>query len=447
MASNQQTSEHLSWLSIIRLGLVQTALGAVVVLTTATLNRVMVVELALAAMLPGALVALHYAIQITRPRMGYGSDVAGRRTPWIIGGMLVLTLGGLLAALATVWMATWMAAGLILAIAAFVMIGLGVGAAGTSLLALLAKRTAPDRRPAAAALVWMMMIVGFILTAGLAGHFLDPYSHTRLVVVTAVVSAIAFCLATLAVIGIEGKAVAVVTENVEPSEPSTPFMQALMEIWNEAKARQFAIFVFVSMLAYSAQDLILEPFAGSVFGFTPGESTKLSGVQHSGVLIGMLTVAALGSGLKLGSLRFWSIAGCLMSAASLAGLAMAGFGDGSWPLRANVAALGFGNGVFAVAAIGSMMGLAGEGRRHREGTRMGLWGAAQAMAFGLGGFMGTAAIDLTRSLMTDTGTAYGLVFLFEGGLFLVSAVLAWRIGQAAATARPNLHTAATHMGG
>lgn len=49
------------------------------------------------------------------------------------------------------------------------------------------------------------------------------------------------------------------------------------------------------MLAYSAQDLILEPFAGTVFGFTPGESTSLSGVQHGGVLLGMILVALVGS--------------------------------------------------------------------------------------------------------------------------------------------------------
>ena len=49
------------------------------------------------------------------------------------------------------------------------------------------------------------------------------------------------------------------------------------------------------MLAYSAQDLILEPFAGSVFGLTPGQSTKLAGVQHGGVLLGMLVVGVLGT--------------------------------------------------------------------------------------------------------------------------------------------------------
>ena len=71
----------LSWIGIIRLGLVQTGLGAVVVLTTSTLNRVMVVELAMPAILPGALVAIHYAWQAFRPAWGHGSDIGGRRTP------------------------------------------------------------------------------------------------------------------------------------------------------------------------------------------------------------------------------------------------------------------------------------------------------------------------------------------------------------------------------
>jgi BCD family chlorophyll transporter-like MFS transporter len=146
----RETLRPLSWLGIVRLGLVQAALGAIVVLTTSTLNRVMVVELALPAMLPGVLVGLHYAMQVFRPRLGYGSDLGGRRTPWIVGGMTVLAAGGALAAVATAWMATWLLAGITLAVIAFIMIGIGVGAAGTSLLVLLAKRTAPERRSAAA---------------------------------------------------------------------------------------------------------------------------------------------------------------------------------------------------------------------------------------------------------------------------------------------------------
>ena len=94
-------SQHLSWPGIVRLGLVQSALGAIVALTTSTLNRVMVVEEAMPAILPAAFVAWHYAIQLSRPHWGYGSDIGGRRTPWIISGMAMLALGGFGAALGT----------------------------------------------------------------------------------------------------------------------------------------------------------------------------------------------------------------------------------------------------------------------------------------------------------------------------------------------------------
>src|SRR6201996_8322811 len=120
----------LSWFGIARVGLVQTALGSVTVLTMATLNRVMVVELALPAMLPGLLVGLHYAMQVLRPRLGYGSDLGGRRTPWIVGGMLLHASGGALAAVATALMATQLLFGIALAVVAFIMIGIGVSAGG-----------------------------------------------------------------------------------------------------------------------------------------------------------------------------------------------------------------------------------------------------------------------------------------------------------------------------
>ena len=58
------TIQPFSWIQIIRLGLVQMSIGGIVVLTTSTLNRIMVVELLMPALLPGVLVALHYLIQI-----------------------------------------------------------------------------------------------------------------------------------------------------------------------------------------------------------------------------------------------------------------------------------------------------------------------------------------------------------------------------------------------
>jgi MFS transporter, BCD family, chlorophyll transporter len=424
----------IGWLGIFRLGLVQACLGAVVVLTTSTLNRVMVVELMLPALVPGLLVALHYAVQIARPRMGFGSDMGGRRTPWIVGGMATLALGGTLAAAATVLMGTHRTAGLALAVLAFTLIGLGVSAAGTSLLVLLAKMVDEDRRAPAATTVWMMMIFGFALTAGIAGQLLDPYTPMRLLAVTAGACAIAFCVATLAVQGVEPQQMQEITV-AQAAKPT--FAQAIAAVWDEPVARHFTIFVFVSMLAYSAQDLILEPFAGSVFGYTPGASTKLSGVQHGGVLAGMLLAAFANSGLArrrfgstFGDLRAWTIGGCIASALALFGLVIAGSVGPGWPLKTNVFLLGVANGAFSIAAISSMMRLAGEGGAGREGVRMGLWGAAQAISFGLGGVAGTAASDLARFFVADTGAAYALVFAFEGALFLWAAGMAAHIGIA-----------------
>jgi BCD family chlorophyll transporter-like MFS transporter len=445
--SGPSLSHTFGWLGIARLGLVQACLGAIVVLTTSTLNRVMVVELALPALLPGALVALHYLIQVVRPRMGHGSDVGGRRTPWMIGGMAALAVGGVISAAATVWMSSQQAAGIALAVVGFSLIGLGVSACGTSLLVLLAKRVPETRRAAAATIVWMMMIVGFAVTAGVAGKLLDPYSPQRLLAVTSCVSAIAFVVTLLALWGLERavEAAPAAAPSDDSAAAAVPFRQALAQVWQDAAARRFTIFVFVSMLAYSSQDLILEPFAGSVFGYTPGQSTQLSGVQHGGVLLGMLLVAVAGSGAlgrllvrvgmrkesdRIGSLRSWTVGGCLASALALAGLVMAGLLAGSWPLAATVFLMGAANGAFSIAAIGSMMSLAGQGQTSREGIRMGLWGAAQAVAFGLGGIVGTGASDLARWLIGATGPAYAAVFAFEAVLFLVAAWLACSIGAA-----------------
>ncbi len=422
------TPAGLSWAGILRLGLVQSALGAIVVLTTSTLNRVMVVELALPAMLPGALVAFHYAVQVLRPRWGYGSDVGGRRTPWIVGGMAVLALGGGLAAVATALMGPRPAAGIALAVVAFALIGGGVGAAGTSLLVLLAKLVVPARRAAAATIVWLMMIAGMMVTATAAGMLLDPFTLSRLVAVTGLVAGLAFCLTLISVRGIEGAAASPSEQTPTPRPAAKPsFGEALAQVWSEPQARRFTIFIFVSMLAYSAQDLILEPFAGAVFGMTPGESTRLAGVQHGGVLLGMILVAVAGTAYgkrRPGALRIWAVVGCLASAAALAAIAAGGFASQGFPLVPAVFALGVANGAFAVAAIASMMGLVGTGRESREGTRMGLWGAAQALAFGLGGFAGTVAIDVTRALLDSPPLAYAVVFGAEALLFVVAALLA-----------------------
>ncbi|OUW04744.1 MAG: MFS transporter [Betaproteobacteria bacterium TMED156] len=426
--------QYFNWTQIFRLGIVQMSIGGVVVLTTSTLNRVMVVELLLPALLPGILVAMHYAVQIIRPRMGFGSDKTGKCTPWIIIGIAVLCLGGVTSTFATVLMYSSPKLGVAIAILGFLMIGVGVSAAGTALLTLLAKKVDPKKRASAATLVWLMMISGFAITAGISGQFLDPFSPERLLIIASIISITSFLLTFLALWNIENKNN---KHNLEPPKigdkrlQHNNFFALLKEIWSEKTAKHFTVFVFISMLAFSMQDLILEPFAGIVFNMTPGQTTSLSGIQHTGVLIGMLLVAGLSSlqllGKQFGSLKAWIVGGCLFSAVALFGLVLGGINGKGWFIELNVFILGVANGSFSIAAIASMMQLANEGKSKTQGTRIGLWGAAQAIAFGSGGFLGAIFSDIARAFVSNIGFAYAIVFFAECILFVIAAKIAFNI--------------------
>ena len=67
---------------------------------------------------------------------------------------------------------------------------------------------------------------------------------------------------------------------------------------------------------------------------------------------------------------------------------------------------------------------------------MGLWGAAQAIGFALGGLFGAAASDLARGLLGAPAPAYASVFLLEALMFVAAAVLAARIAGVAPKAQP-----------
>jgi BCD family chlorophyll transporter-like MFS transporter len=278
-----------------------------------------------------------------------------------------------------------------------------------------------------------MMIMGFAITAGVVGKLIDPYTPEVLLKVSASLSVLTSLITAICLWRLEKTGIASVPEE---KKSSADFKQTFKEVWSEPKARTFTIFVFLSMLAYSAQDLILEPFAGAVLQMTPGETTQLSGLQHGAVLLGMLSVAVAGSGWargRFGSVQSWMVGGCLVSGLAMGGLCLAGLHGAGWPLRANVWLLGVANGAFSIAAISTMMRLAREGTSGREGTRMGLWGAAQGIAFGLGGLVGTGATDLARHVIQQLDLAYASVFFFEMLLFVASAW--WAVQVATPRAR------------
>ena len=418
-------TKHFSWFSILRLGVVQMSLGSVLALTNATLNRVMIVELSLLAFIPGVLIALHYAVQITRPNWGYLSDKGGNRTKWIILGLVVLCFGALGATISLFVFEKNFLLGLILSTFSYTLIGIGVGASGTSLLAFLATGTKETQRGLAATITWLMMILGAILTAFIISIFIEPYSHLNLLKVILFQSCILLLLCTISLWKIEERTF--LNSKKINNDEKISFKIAFKEIFSEKLTRLFTIFVFVAMTAYYMQDLILEPYAGLIFNYTVQESTQLSGFQNAGALIGMIIVGVMCTIIKLGSLKFWVFIGCVMSSISLILIGLLGLVDLNISLNILVCFLGFSNGVFAVAAIGCMMQLAGHGRNKREGTRMGLWGASQAIAAGFGGLIGTGLLDLSRIILNQDNISFAIIFFLESILFIIAAYISLNI--------------------
>ncbi|MEJ6389955.1 BCD family MFS transporter [Gymnodinialimonas ulvae] len=400
----------LGWGGIARLCLCNMAIGGLAALPVNLFNRLMTVDLGWPAILPGLLVALHYGVQLTRPMWGHRSDAKGGRTPFIIGGIVCVGIGLVMTAYGIgyldglVALAVW--------IVAYALIGLGIGAAGTSFLALLATASPDDRKPAAATFAWLMLICGAIVTSIGTGFALEPYSEERLMAVVPVVALLATLLAFVATWGVEAKL------GPAPAPEYPRLGPAIAATWADPAARSFTGFVFLSIFAFYLSELVLEPFAGHVHGLSPEDSTKLSGGKDGAALLGMLLAGGL-SQFRIGSLRIWAMVGCMISAAGLVGL------GAGLHLLAFTMVLGLGNGLFVVGAIGSMMRLASE-RRGAAGTRMGVFGAAQAVAAGLAGLLATGILDIAR-LALPTQTAYATVFGLEAILFLAAALVAGRL--------------------
>ena len=429
----------MNWFSILRLGLVQLCIGSSVVIPLSTLNRLMKVELALPATIAGFLIALHYAVQLTRVNWGYLSDKTQNRSQWIIFGMLILGIGGVLASVSIPLIESNFAYGIMLALFSYTLIGFGVGAAGTPLLALLASYSSKSQKGFAASITFLMMILGLAITGITTGIILDPYSHQKLMKITASLAIITNILSYLSLKNLEKS----LLNNADARIPNSirydvPFLTGIKKIWMEREARLFTIFIFISMGAFSMQDPILEPFAGEVFGFAVGESTKLDGFHKIGTLIGIILVILclskfrIGFGSfsifkneRLGSEKLWLITGCLFSALSLFIISLLGltYRDPGI-LNSVVFFFGISNGVFTAGILGTMLHLASRGSgENNTGTRMGMWGAAQAYATMIAVFFSTVLVDILGLMMNSLPSVYGIVFLTAASFFIAAAFL------------------------
>ena len=184
-------SDDLPLGQLLRLSLFQISVGMASVLLLGTLNRVMIVELSVPAMIVAVMIALPVLVAPFRALLGFRSDtyrsaIGWKRIPylwfgslWQMGGLAVMPFALLVLSGDTVHDVPF--AGEVLAAIAFLMPGLGLHMTQTAGLALAADRATEETRPRVVALLYVMFLAGMGVSALLIGWLLRDFDPIRLV--------------------------------------------------------------------------------------------------------------------------------------------------------------------------------------------------------------------------------------------------------------------------
>jgi BCD family chlorophyll transporter-like MFS transporter len=393
------------------------------ILLSAVWNRILISNLGLPATPVALLSALRYFLAPLSIWSGNRSDthpVMGKhRLPYIWGGRAMTILGLLFIPPATLQLAanpaSWL--GWLLAAICFSLAGAGTLIAGSPYLALIRDRTAPSKRGQALAIAQIMLLVAFSLApaiyAGIVKQY-DPASLWRAVLVGIGLAIPFWVFSVLGEDTFQGAA--------ESGEEPLPMREAMGQIWADPRARAFFIFLSLGMVSVFAQDAILEPFGGDVFGLDVSATTRWNAIWGLGVLVGMIGTAVVTRRLATHAYKATTGLGLALTGAGLGLLAIVAL-LGLQPLLLPVLALfGFGFGIQTYGTINLLMAMTSD--RH-AGAYLGLWSLAQLVFRGVGLALGGVLRDLFLMLTGSHALAYGGIFLLEAvGLAVCISLLA-----------------------
>jgi MFS transporter, BCD family, chlorophyll transporter len=410
---------------LLRLSLFQVSVGMALVLLVGTLNRVMIVELGVPASLVAVMIALPVLYAPFRALVGFRSDnhrsaLGWKRVPYIwmgtmiqFGGLAIMPFailvlsGGGNAAQWPAWVGQ-LGAGL-----AFLLVGAGLHTTQTAGLALTTDLAPEASQPRVVGLMYVMLLLGTIVSAVVFGLALRDFSPARLVQV------------------IQGAAVATLILNAvslwkqEPRHRQQPaarasapsdFFAAWRQLLDGPNARRRLTCIGLGTMAFGMQDVLLEPYGGQVLGMTVGQTTLLTATLATGGLIGFavasvvlgrgrdaMRMAAQGAALGIPAFLLVVLAGPLASAALFV---------------VGVFLIGLAGGLFSHGTLTATMNSA---PRDQIGLALGAWGAVQATAAGVAVALGGLLADAFAAL-TSRGSGYTSVYLLEVLLLSVTLI-------------------------
>ncbi len=419
-------SDELPLSRLLRLSLFQISVGMALALLIGTLNRVMIVELHVPAALVAVMVSLPLLFAPFRALIGFRSDhhrshLGWRRVPYIWMGTLLqfggfaimpfalLVLGGMgQSSNAPAWVAH-VGAGL-----AFLLVGAGLHTTQTVGLALATDLAPVEDRPKVVGLMYVMLLVGIMMSSVVFGYVLEDFTPGTLIRTVQGAAVLTLCLNVIALWKQEGR-----SRDRQPGvyEEDPDFMESFKLFCNGNHAKRRLIAIGLGTMAFTMEDILLEPFGGEILGLTVAQTTYLTAVLAMGGLIGFgwaSRVLSQGADpFKMASL------GAMVGIPAFIAVIVSAPQASALLFATGVLFIGFGAGLFGHGTLTATMNSAPPGQ---AGLALGAWGAVQASTAGAAMALGGILRDLSAQF-TDSATAYSIVYSLEVVLLVMTVII------------------------
>ena len=410
----------------IQLGLIHVAVAMTLVPINSTLNRVMIKELAISATLVALLASLPYLFSPIQVAIGSYSDrhpIFGlRRTPYILAGLILCVLGVMVSPQVAFLMSENLGLGILAGVGAFGAWGMGFNLSSVSYLSLATELSGEEGRGKTIATMWFMMIVSIIGTAIGISRMVDPYTPEAMMRAFEIVGASALTLGLLGLLWLEPRSQA---GTVKAQSETYTIKQMFSAILDNPVAKTFFVYLLLLLAALLGQDVLLEPFAAEAFGMSVTETTRITSLWGTFVLIAIIIAGALEGRVHK---RFVAQAGNLGALVGFIIIVLSGFFHSLGIFYSGVTLLGVGTGLSTVANLSLMFDLTVAGN---VGLYIGAWGFSNAMSRLTGSLLGGIVRDGVTQATGQALSGYIVVFGIEAAMLAAAAVMLARIDVSA----------------
>ena len=415
-------STNFSLFQLLRLSLFQISVGMATVMLAGTLNRVMIVELLVPASLVAIMIAIPVLIAPLRTFYGHKSDtyksfIGWKRIPYMwfgslfqFGGLAIMPFAIIILSGDQTVGPSW--AGEVLVAIAFLFTGIGMHITQTVGLALAADRATKENRPRVVALLYFMFLFGMGISAVVIGILLADFSKLRLIQVVQGSAVLTLILNLVAVWRQEQ-----IIINQQKNDKSEKFFLSWKKFISDRKTNSLIWVVFWGTLAFSMQDVLLEPYGGQILGLSVSETTNLTGVWALGALLG-LALAANNSKKTVSSVSN-AMTALLIGIVGFSAIIFSSPMQFPFLYFLGTLFIGFGTGLFSVSLLIIAMALSSK-TNLGSGFILGSWGAAQAIGAGLGLAVGGILRDVVNKIAlsgylgsTFENNSIGYIFVYH----------------------------------